>query len=679
MPGISVTIQLTVNVGKLDRILFAAAYLCQRLQAITLYKRNKGYSNIFPSIAEIKTTHFMVFDVSFKPCIVVAHEYVRQSAKNANLGNDIEFEIKFACDYLNDMFYEFDMPEVSATQAPLGDIIVEPYDLDVLQSNGGLPVNFGQGRLANATESANYFNGFNYTFVGANPVSTQVTYGNNLYLLQVAADNVAYGRGAISYLYTDSCGNFIAGPDGTASAPNANGFGTGQGNPKVTVANYVRAADLLGLKMTDQNYFHVDNNEISVYHSSYGVNLRERMMTKGICRNQFDRLIGQEVPYDYVKEKAVHMASNVPGLNPTAAVTDVHREYTKVARGLQTPKPLIENHKVLVPLLHWFNQKRKDSIPLLCLPDANVCFKTKVPPLNQLYYVAPGDLYIQETVNLLSAAGPYGSLVNPNVVIQRRTPFLVPGSVVQSSGQFLAHIVMCHIYLDDCVHAILLHRIGFHLIRVIRRSVVVVNTTDGEFDVNNVKWPVEYAFLRDIPYENIDESVPDTAENWWRCGHQRWEVDPKSFCCNTVPNDTVIIDQGGDPQYQTIYTKHVNQCHFEKIKVVEEAVTEFGLNIYDADFYEKQATTFYRNYLPFAYSNGYVVGDDVALPGMMFTIAQIPGYSNPNGHFNVSKTRNVKYNLTTVLGPKGKVALISDYTCINFIIISDGSLIIRYM
>ena len=59
------------------------------------------------------------------------------------------------------MYYLFDMPEISATEAPLGDIIVQPYDADVLQANGGLSVNFGQGRLATATEVPNYFNGFN--------------------------------------------------------------------------------------------------------------------------------------------------------------------------------------------------------------------------------------------------------------------------------------------------------------------------------------------------------------------------------------------------------------------------------------------------------------------------------------------------------------------------------------
>lgn len=64
---------------------------------------------------------------------------------------------------------------------------------------------------------------------------------------------------------------------------------------------------------------------------------------------------------------------------------------------------------------------------------------------------------------------------------------------------------------------------------------------------------------------------------------------------------------------------------------------------------------------------------------IMYNFAEIPGYSNPNGHFNISKTRNINYRIDANLGPTGKVNCITDAHCLNFIVISDGSLSLRYI
>jgi hypothetical protein len=680
MPSGSVSVMLSISTGKLDRILYATAYLCQRLQTITLFRQRRGMDNIFPSTAEIKTSHLFIFDVSFKPCIIVAQEYVRQQAKNPCLGSDVDYEPKFACDYANDMYFEDYMPEISASSAALGDIIVEPFDQNLFILNQNTATNFGQGRLAQAGELTNFIDGFTYGFPGAPnvPVNAVVNYGSSFYTLRIAANNLEYGRGDISYIYTDASGNFIAGPDGKFSQPDANGFGTGAQLPAVVRANYVRAAELPGIKLHDEVLFQVDNNEIARYHSSFAVNYRERFLTKGVSRDQYDRLIGQSVPYDYIHEKQIQHDSNVQGLGTDMPVLSVHQEYTKVTFGLQTPVPVIPRHTLITPVLFWFCMKRKDSIPIVCLPDANIIVRARKVDLSRLYYVAPGDLYIQETIYLNNnASPPFGSMINPNVKIQNRVPFLIPGSTVVSKGALISHLNMCHMYLDDCVHTILLHRIGFHLIRIIRRSVISVKETETEIELNGIKWPVEYVFVRDIPYENTDETNPKTADNWYRCGHQNW-IPAGEVCTSTYPNDTVVINLGL-PVYQTIWEKSISQCVPGQIRVTTDAVVQFGVTIYDTVFFEKQMRKFYSDYIPYAYCNGFITGNDESSNNIMFNFAQIPGYSNPNGHFNVSKTRSVVYRVDVVLGPNGKVALISDTVCLNFIIISDGSMVVRYM
>jgi hypothetical protein len=671
MPSNAVALKLSISTGKTDRILLASAFLCARLHNIIAYRRKQRMDNIYPSISEIKTTHFICFDVSFKPCVITAHEYVRQSAKGAVLGQEIGFELKFNSDYLNDTFFEFDMPAVSCNASKLLDIVVQPADNAVFIANGNTATNFGQGRLAVPGENTNVFDGFSYQFVAGLPVNTTVTYGANTYIIPVSVAGPPLVPGGISYTYTDAYGSFIAGPDGTLGVPSANGFGTGAQLPRVLAANFVRAAELVGAKLTSRCSFVVDTNAVADYHSTAIINYRDRFLCGPISRNAYDLLIGQEVPYDYYHEKVVSYDTNVPGLGATG-VTETHREVSKIANGLQTAKPNIPAHTLYCPALFWFALKRKDSIPVLCLPDANVEFNVHTARLENLYYPAPADLFIQEMVTMAPAGA--NTIANPSVQTLRRIPHLVPGSVVAGSGSFAAHLNTCQIFLDDCVHTVLLNRIGFHLIRIIRHSVVTLDNDSASYEINGIKWPVEYAFVRDIPRESTNENYPyPAADNWWRCGHQILTPDQGLWCSNTLPT----VNAAG----VTVYSKKLVRCHAGDIRIVQPAITKFGVDIYDTSFFDKRESEFYRQYIPYAYCNGYIMSNDGPQfqQNIMYNFAEIPGYSNPNGHFNVSKTRNIVYNIDANLGPTGRVDCITDTNCINFIVISDGSLSLRYI
>lgn len=673
MPSNAVALKLSVSVGKTDRILLASQFLCARLHNIIAYRRKHNMDNIYPSISEIKTTHFICFDVSFKPCVITAHEYVRQSSKGAVLGQEVGFELKFNSDYLNDTFFEFDMPKYYCKPADLPNIIVQPFDDAVFNANGNLPTNFGQGRLAVPGEVANVFDGFSYQFVAGVPQNTTVTYGGKSYVIPVGIPAPPPAvPGGISYIYTDQFGSFIAGPDGTASLPDINGFGTGQQAPKVQLANYVKAAELLGAKLTNRCTFTVDTNEVATYHSSAIVNYRDRFLCDSMSRNAYDLLIGQEVPYDYYHNTVTSYDTNVPGLGVTV-VTETHREVSKIANGLQTPRPVIDTHKLICPALFWFNTKRKDSIPVLCLPDANVDFTVQTTRFDHLYYPAPGDLFIQEMITMVPPG--LNTIANPSVQTSRRIPFLIPNSFVTFEGQFSAHLNSCQIFLDDCVHTVLLNRIGFHLIRILRHSVDILDNDSKDYEISGIKWPVEYVFVRDIPRENSVESYPyPAAENWWRCGHQIITPDQGQWCADTLPSVNPVTGV-------TVYSKKLVRCHATDIRIVQPAITQFGVDIYDTSFFDKRESEFYRQYIPYAYCNGYIMSNNGPQfqQNIMYNFAEIPGYSNPNGHFNISKTRNINYRIDANLGPSGRVDCITDAHCINFIVISDGSLSLRYI
>lgn len=683
MPNNSATIQLnTANFGKMDKLIYASNFLHQRLSNIIQMRNVKGFDNPYPSICEIAVTHLLVVHNTFKPFAITIFEYLSQCAKCKELGGKIDFDLKFNCDFINDTYYEITLPQVQCGTASLPDIIVEPFDVDVLNSNGGFPINFGQARRATVSEPANVYNGFNY-LVNALGVATPsvVNYNGTQYTIEDAATS-QYGVGGISYVYTDKWGTFIAGPNGVAEAPDANGFGDPQSTgSQVLRANYVKAAELLGIKLIKENCFIIDQNEVTKYTSDYVVNYRERFLSKNSSRDQFDRLIGQEVPRDHIKDKSTILNTNAPGIGLDMEYTGYSsREYLKVADGLQTPKPFHDETKLLIPCHHWYSCLRKDALAVLCLPESDIRQELRTSPLDELYYPTPGDTYIQETVRLVPASGNDGSLVDPVVNFQRRIPFLIPGSVLDEkccSRPINANAVICNIYMDDVVHTILLNRISFCLIRIVRVSCVKINAGDLEVEVNNAKWPCEYAFVRDIPNKNIVEKEnkmvnPNVAETWWRCGNISYVEDLAEYHSHTFPK----INSTNDGY---LYHKDIVKQQPTKLRVTTDAITHFGVNIFDSDFYDLKERLFYSDYLPYAYCNGYILGNDSDSRGFFFTFSNIPGCQNPTGHYNISKTREMRYKVETNMPSQGCINVCTVLICINFIIISDGTLIIRFL
>jgi hypothetical protein len=67
--------------------------------------------------------------------------------------------------------------------------------------------------------------------------------------------------------------------------------------------------------------------------------------------------------------------------------------------------------------------------------------------------------------------------------------------------------------------------------------------------------------------------------------------------------------------------------------------------------------------------------------GVMFvTFALYPGNYQPSGHLNISRARETYVNIasTYVSQTNGKVTFIAVAIAINFLLISDGSAVLRY-
>lgn len=107
---------LLTNDGKQDQILLSSKYLADRLAALEMRRKQAGIADSAPTIADIQATHVFFFNVSFKPFVAHAFEYVKvKPSTSVTLGTEIQFSIPQFGDFFSDMFLYVRFASVTTT------------------------------------------------------------------------------------------------------------------------------------------------------------------------------------------------------------------------------------------------------------------------------------------------------------------------------------------------------------------------------------------------------------------------------------------------------------------------------------------------------------------------------------------------------------------------------------
>ena len=118
----------------------------------------------------------------------------------------------------------------------------------------------------------------------------------------------------------------------------------------------------------------------------------------------------------------------------------------------------------------------------------------------------------------------------------------------------------------------------------------------------------------------------------------------------------------------------VADTYFVPVSTIDSlALVSHGISIY-----ESFQDTFFTAYSPFHYGTHELVTPSDT--GAFFVnIALFPRSYQPSGHLNISRAREtyLKFN-SSYCGSKTPCVLVIVAICINFILISDGSAILRY-
>ena len=97
---------IITNDGKQDKMITASDFLKNRLTAISMARSRYQYADTTPTLMDIEKTHILFMNAHFKPFCAIGIEYVRVRANSGNpdFNSTIQFSIPQYGDFIYDMF-----------------------------------------------------------------------------------------------------------------------------------------------------------------------------------------------------------------------------------------------------------------------------------------------------------------------------------------------------------------------------------------------------------------------------------------------------------------------------------------------------------------------------------------------------------------------------------------------
>lgn len=456
-----------------------------------------------------------------------------------------------------------------------------------------------------------------------------------------------------------------------------------------------RYCDYPGERILQKVKFDVNGNPLDEYTSDV-YNFHRQFNIQPNKTVAWDRLVGQETPQEaYLTQQSL--------VQPRSRVK------VSVCDGYQTPKGEHDALVVMVPLLFWFN---KD--PRLAVPSVSI-------PYGQRFL----NITLAKSTDLIELVTPPGASGQDEGV--------VPTLTVAECSLFINNI-----FVNPEVHDIFIKRIGFTLIRVHRLQTTRVKDDNANILLNNMKWPIECMFVAIKPVANTTNGPdPDnkSLQTWHRFSkitHSTQDVDGVASCkvddwaqvevdAFLAVNDTggTAADQldayavlgkttaagaalfslaGAASQvvaatstsvYNAVQAANNAVYHIHPVKAGECAqvdvrkhtptIDRLSITAHGIDIYKEMPGTFFHSYTPYTFG-GHNVSSPEDPGAHMITFCLYPGSYQPSGHVNVSRAREfyLKYWSEGAVTTADPADLIIVASAINFLLISDGSAVLRY-
>lgn len=379
-----------------------------------------------------------------------------------------------------------------------------------------------------------------------------------------------------------------------------------------------RWCDYIGERLCKKTTFTVNGNMLDEYFS-HDYTFHRNFKVQAHKVEGYNRCVGQE----NLMNAEIYQSSIAP-INA--------RSFSKFANGFQTPKTSHGSVELFIPLLFWFNLDPRLSIPSVSIPFGQRFIEIELAAQEQL-------VGLEARGNSVTSGATMGT-----VTIQK------------------CELYINNIFMNPEIHDIFIKRIGFTLIRVHRRQVTRLSVEKGEVHLNSFKWPIESFSVGFRPIENQKTTNVDYDGNASGVGAGVNHLDHWHYFSRVTRTD-----QTGLPM--TLYTD--TQSH----TIATISVKAHGISIY-----EEFPGPFFSSYIPFTFGT-LCTANDIGCYKVVFNLH--PGVYQPSGHINVSRAREFylgydSSTLDTVISTTRPVDMIANGDAINFMLVSDGSAVLRY-
>jgi hypothetical protein len=445
-----------------------------------------------------------------------------------------------------------------------------------------------------------------------------------------------------------------------------------------------RYCDYPGERLLQKVKFDVNGNPLDEYTSDvYNFHRQFNVQPNKVVA--WNRLVGQETPQEaYLKQSS-----------QTQPESRIKLDYCD---GYQTPKAEHDALVVMVPLLFWFNKDPRLAVPSVSIP------------------------YGQRFLNI--------TLAKSSDLIEKVTPTLSTGS--DNTPTPVLTVAECSLFINNIfvnpeVHDIFIKRIGFTLIRVHRLQTTRVKDDNANILLNNMKWPIEAMFVALKPVSNT------TSHQNWHVFSKVANVEKNVLGVASSDLDTIAVGEiqafrgltksemtlenysslvrttaSGMALYSLMTSMEGNSVSAEEmydaiqaatdldrkdaplptvmgatakvdVRKISPTINKLSITAHGIDIYKELPGTFFHSYTPYTFG-GHNVSSPTDPGALMITFCLYPGSYQPSGHVNVSRAREfyLKYWSEGAVTTEDPADLIVVASAINFLLISDGSAVLRY-
>lgn len=643
--------RLIANDGKADRLITATQLLNARLQEVQCDRRAQGLADDTPTLVDIEKTHILYVNAHFKPYAAIGFEYnkVRPQAGSPAFGSGVTFSIPQFGDFFHDMVVRVRLSKCQAVAGTTPTQITYPV-----------------GPAATAGTAANVATSLFPDINTAVPVAW-------------AATTTA------TVTYVDAFGAIL-----------------GTGNAGQSYQNMIRYCEYPGNRLFRKVSFDVNGNPLDSY-SQMVPTMLEKFTVAPNKRIGHDRLVGQEVPvlgYGglskatvsdadaastgntvnrfvagqnnatvalYDSASTLSIAPAFTALNGASGVAlDISRQVKSYVNGPQTPKPIQPPLEIWNKLQFWFCNDVRLSVPSVSIPQGQRFITIELEAAAKLVYEVP-SLYRKVVFDETPGAAGARLATSYSLV-----PLLngVTAPTIESMDLYINNI-----FLNPEIHDIYIKRIGFSLIRVYVEHTQQLNAESNDVLLSQIKWPIEFLMAGLRPLWNVKDPAMQGGSlsgnlSSWRDWHRFTRVVDSTI--------SAPISFSTEPGVAPISSTSITQVQSDSYYLAVPTADSISLKTHGITIFDSIDSAFFNQYMPYHYGDKNInTPDDLGV--LFINLALFPRSYQPSGHLNISRARETYLSYrSSIIKPSAPAQLDVVGIAINFLLVTDGSAVLRY-